>query len=160
MCRAVAVPCDGEEEDDLVRGLAREGGSVGEPCARIGFQGCLLRWASGPWENPQLYLRSPQRNGSTPACSARRRSGKEPGTRSDQASLLCADGCTRDSAREHEEADYVCRKQFPWAELLVQRPRLHAPTEPTELRHWTLDAFDPATSSATPDSRTMFGFRA
>ncbi|KAL1482610.1 hypothetical protein MTO96_014128 [Rhipicephalus appendiculatus] len=114
----------------------------------------------GPWENPQLYLRSPQRNGSTPACSARRRSGKGPGTRPGQASLLCADGRTRDSAREHEEADYVCRKQFPWAELLVQRPRLHAPTAPTELRHRTLDAFDPATSSATPNSRTMFDFRA
>ncbi|KAL1418299.1 hypothetical protein MTO96_005767 [Rhipicephalus appendiculatus] len=109
MCRAVAVPCDGEEDDGLVRGVAREGGSVREPCARIGFQGCLLRWASGPWENPQLYLLSPRRNGSAPACSARRRSGKGPGTRPGQASLLCADGRTRDSAREHEEADYVCR---------------------------------------------------
>ncbi|KAL1473663.1 hypothetical protein MTO96_038534, partial [Rhipicephalus appendiculatus] len=67
-----------------------------------------------PWENPQLYLRSPQRNGSTPTCSARTRSGKGPGTRPGQASLLCADGRSRDSAREHEEADYVCRKQFPW----------------------------------------------
>ncbi|KAL1473662.1 hypothetical protein MTO96_050526 [Rhipicephalus appendiculatus] len=114
MCRAVAVPCGGEEEDDLVRGVAREDGPVREPCARIGFQGCLLRWASGPWENPQLYLRSPQRNGSTPTCSARTRSGKGPGTRPGQASLLCADGRSRDSAREHEEADYVCRKQFPW----------------------------------------------
>ncbi|KAL1467214.1 hypothetical protein MTO96_026233 [Rhipicephalus appendiculatus] len=74
-----------------------------------GFQGCLLRWASGPWENPQRYVLSPQRNGSAPACSARRRSGKGPGTRAGQASLLCADGRTRDSAREHEEADYICR---------------------------------------------------
>ncbi|KAL1442710.1 hypothetical protein MTO96_046282 [Rhipicephalus appendiculatus] len=45
-------------------------------------------------------------------------------------------------------------------ELLVQRPRLHAPTTPTELRRRTLDAFDPATSSATLNSRTMFDFRA
>ncbi|KAL1476979.1 hypothetical protein MTO96_017848 [Rhipicephalus appendiculatus] len=82
--------------------------------ARGSGQGCLLRWASGPWENPQLYLLSPRRNGSAPACSARTRSGKGPGTRPGQASLLCADGRSRDSAREHEEADYVCRKQFPW----------------------------------------------
>ncbi|KAL1423177.1 hypothetical protein MTO96_021343 [Rhipicephalus appendiculatus] len=94
----------------MVRGVAREGVAVREPCARIGFQGCLLRWASGPWETPQLYLLSPRRHGSAPACSARRRSGKGPGTRPGKASLLCADGRTRDSAREHEEADYVCRK--------------------------------------------------
>ncbi|KAL1415791.1 hypothetical protein MTO96_006570 [Rhipicephalus appendiculatus] len=48
----------------------------------------------------------------------------------------------------------------PVAELLVQRPRLHAPTTPTELRHRTVDAFDPATSSATPNRMTMFDFRA
>ncbi|KAL1465892.1 hypothetical protein MTO96_027030 [Rhipicephalus appendiculatus] len=160
MCRVVAVPCDGEENDDLVRGVAREGGPVREPCARIGFQGGLLRWASGPWENPQLYLLSPRRNGSTPACSARRRSGKGPGTRPGQASLRCDDERTLDWAREHEEADYVCRKQFPRGGILVQRPRLYTPTTPTELRHRTLDAFDPATSSATPNSRTMFDFRA
>ncbi|KAL1480919.1 hypothetical protein MTO96_050637 [Rhipicephalus appendiculatus] len=69
---------------------------------------------TGHCENPQLYLLSPRRNGSAPACSARTRSGKGPGTRPGQASLLCADGRSRDSAREHEEADYVCRKQFPW----------------------------------------------
>ncbi|KAL1439686.1 hypothetical protein MTO96_001263 [Rhipicephalus appendiculatus] len=89
MCRAVAVPCDGEEDDDQVRGVAREDGPLREPCARIG---------------PRL----------SPSLGVRTRSGKGPGTRPGQASLLCADGRSRDSAREHEEADYVCRKQFPW----------------------------------------------
>ncbi|KAL1462138.1 hypothetical protein MTO96_043206 [Rhipicephalus appendiculatus] len=59
-------------------------------------------------------------------CSARRRSGKGSGTRPGQASLLCADGRTQDSAREHEEADCVGRKQFPWSNSLDQRPRLHS----------------------------------
>ncbi|KAL1446986.1 hypothetical protein MTO96_028688 [Rhipicephalus appendiculatus] len=158
--RTVYVPCGGEEDDDLVRGVAREGGSVREPCARIGCQGCLLRWASGPWENPQRYVLSPQCNGSAPACSARRKSGKEPGTRAGQASLLCADGRTRDSAREHEEADYVGRKQFPWPNSWFNDRNSTAPTAPTELRHRTLDAFDPATSSATPNRMTIFDFRA
>ncbi|KAL1484589.1 hypothetical protein MTO96_032512, partial [Rhipicephalus appendiculatus] len=140
--------------------VAREGGPVRELCARIGFQGCLLRWASGPWENPQLYVLSTQRYGSTPACSARRRSGKGPGTRPGQASLLYADGRTGDSGREHEEADYVGRKQFPWPNSWFNDRDSTAPTAPTELRHRTLDAFDPATSSATPNRMTIFDFRA
>ncbi|KAL1485139.1 hypothetical protein MTO96_048497 [Rhipicephalus appendiculatus] len=118
MCRVVAVPCDGEEEDDLVRGVAREGGAVREDRARDRARGRA---------KPHCWVPT--------------------------GVLGIRPGSTR-------QADYVCRKQFPCAELLVQRPRLHAPTAPTKIRHRTLDAFDPATSSATPNSTIMFDFRA
>ncbi|KAL1483860.1 hypothetical protein MTO96_050174 [Rhipicephalus appendiculatus] len=58
------------------------------------------------------------------------------------------------------EADYVGRKQFPWPNSWFNDRDSTAPTAPTELRHRTLDAFDPATSSATPNRMTIFDFRA
>ncbi|KAL1437931.1 hypothetical protein MTO96_010444 [Rhipicephalus appendiculatus] len=116
MCRVVAVSCDGEEEDDLVRGVAREGESE-----KIG-QG------TGHEAGPSLA-----------AVCRRAYSGFGPRARGGRLRLPEA---------------------VPVAEFLVQRPRLHAPATPTELRHRTLDAFDPATSSATPNRTTMFDFRA
>ncbi|KAL1482505.1 hypothetical protein MTO96_033746 [Rhipicephalus appendiculatus] len=95
-----------------------------------------------------------------PACSARRRSGKGPGTRPGQASLLCAEGRTRDSAREHEEADYVCRSSSRGRNSCFDDRESKRPQHPPSYGIGRSKAFDPATSSATPNSRTMFDFRA
>ncbi|KAH6940070.1 hypothetical protein HPB50_024635 [Hyalomma asiaticum] len=80
--------------------VARESVAVRELCAGIGrFQGCLLRWASGPWENQQAYFLLPRRNRSTPACSTTRgRSDQGPGTRPGQALPLCTHGRTEGSS--------------------------------------------------------------
>ncbi|KAL1425998.1 hypothetical protein MTO96_018647 [Rhipicephalus appendiculatus] len=84
MCRAVAVPCDGEE-DDQVHGRTRSSTS----CHHLGVTGALLPVPPG-----QDRARDRARGRAKPRC--------------------CVPTGVRDSAREHEEADYVCRKQLPW----------------------------------------------
>lgn len=59
--RTAYVPCGGEEDGDRVRGVPRDSVSSAWAVRESRIQGWdLLRWASGPWENPQPYLLLPR----------------------------------------------------------------------------------------------------
>ncbi|KAH6940020.1 hypothetical protein HPB50_024022 [Hyalomma asiaticum] len=118
------------------------------------FQGCLLRWASGPWENQQAYFLLPRRNRSTPACSTTRgRSGQGPGTRPAKPCRFVLTVALRVRLRPRG-AEYVFAEQFQWAGTPGSTAApLSMTTALTELRHRTLDDFDSVTSLATSSSR-------
>ncbi|KAH8021935.1 hypothetical protein HPB51_018784 [Rhipicephalus microplus] len=102
----------------------------------------ILRWASGPWENPEPYLLLPRLR-VLPPVPLRGDQARERARGRAKALTLCADGHTQGSAHEHAQAEGVHRGAGPLgAASRHQLPRsgppgLHAARPRTELRHRT-----------------------